>query len=310
MTEINKIANVQVQETKKKEPKEKGSFRAYGASQIANIVAVPLSMASVAGMSQINKKLSPEQIKEINEAADKIIEKTGLNLKGVKIDNVKSAGINFSGLPDNIYDMVNSYSAIAHGKNAAFLQKDAINKVNGKIIHSKNTIIANREKMSTALFHEIGHAFNANKSKFWGAMQKMRIPSMIFASSMALFAAFSKKAEAKDGKELTKGQKAKNFVRNNAGYIAGASMLPVVSEEIMASVRGCKWANAKLPKELAKKVRTNNILGAITYVGSAVAIALSAFIATKVKDSVMEKQKAKFEAEQNKNIEQTAKVDD
>lgn len=309
MPKINKIANVQAEKTKKKKLKEKGSFRALGASQVANMAALPLGVAAVAGMQQINKKLSPEQIKMMNTAADKIIEKTGLSLMGVKIDDVRWAGLNFSGLPDSIYDMINVYSAVANGKNAAFLQKEMTNMFTGEVLHGKNTIIVNREKMSSALFHEIGHAFNANKSKFWGIMQKTRIPAMAFASFIALFAAFSKKAEPKDGKELTKGQKTKNFIRNNAGYIAGASMLPVVAEEIAASIRGCKWANADLPKELAKKVRTANFLGAVSYIGSAAAVALSAFVATKVKDSIMEKRKAKFEAKENKNIENTKKID-
>lgn len=273
------------------------------------MAALPLGMAAVAEMQQINKKLSPEQIKMMNNAADKIIKTTGLNLNGVKIDDVRWAGLNFSGLPDGIHDMTNVYSAVANGKNAAFLQKEMINLLTGEVLHDKNTIIANRDKMSTALFHEIGHVSNANKSKFWGIMQKTRIPAMAFASFIALFAAFSKKAEPKDGKELTKGQKVKNFVRNNAGYIAGASMLPVVAEEITASVRGCNWANADLPKELAKKVRTANFLGAVSYVGTAAAVALYAFVATKAKDLIMEKRKEKFEAKENKNIENTKKID-
>ncbi len=304
MKKINGIeSSIATQKAKKskKEPKEKGSFRALGASQIASSASVPIGMAAIAGMSQVNKKLTPEQIEKINKAADAMIDATGLRAKGVKIDNVKNAGLNLSGLPDALYDMVNTYSAVANGKNAAFLTKDAKNTLTGEILHSKNTIIANRDKMSTALFHEIGHAFNANKSKFWKAMQKMRGPAMLIAASVAMFAAFTKKAEAKDGEELTKAQKAKNFTRDNAGYIAGASMLPVIAEEVMASVRGCKWANANLPKELAKKVKTTNIWGAVSYVAAAAGLAVSAFVATKVKDSIMEKQKAKFEAEQQKN---------
>lgn len=305
---INSSTTTQKVKKSKNEQKEKGSWRALGASQIAGTASLPVGMAAVAGMSQVNKKLTPEQIKQINEAADAMIDATGLRTKGVKIDNVRSAGLNLTGIPDAIYDMINSYSAVAHGKNAAFLPKDTKNALTGEILHSKNTIIANREKMSTALFHEIGHAFNANKSKFWGAMQKMRIPAMVLASGLAIFSAFSKKAEAKDGEELTKGQKAKNFVRDNSGALAATAMLPVVAEEVMASVRGCKWANSNLPKELAKKVKTTNVFGAISYVAAAAAVALSAFVATKVKDSIMEKEKAKMEAEQNKNIQTQPEV--
>ena len=201
MEKINGIeSSIATQKAKKnkKEPKEKGSFRALGASQIASSASVPVGMAAIAGMSQVNKKLTPEQIEQINKAADAMIDATGLRAKGVKIDNVKHAGLNLSGMPDALHDLVNTYSAVANGKNAAFLTEDARNALTGEILHSKNTIIANRDKMSTALFHEIGHAFNANKSKFWKAMQKMRGPAMFIAASVAIFAAFTKKAEAKE----------------------------------------------------------------------------------------------------------------
>ena len=281
----------------KKEPKEKGSWRAFGASQVAGMASLPIGMASVAGMSQVNKKLSPEQMKAINEAAEKALKNSGLAEKGVEIINLTEAdlGVKLKGWKDSLLSMVNTQYATAKGKNAFFNPMT-------------NAVGVNKDKFATATFHELGHAFNANKSKFWGVMQKMRMPSMLLATGLAIFAASTKKAEAKDGEELTKGQKTKNFVRNNAGYIAGASMLPVIAEEVMASVRGCKWANANLPKELAKKVKTTNIFGAVSYVAAAAAVALSAFVATKVKDSIMEKQKAKFEAEQNNNMQPQQKV--
>ena len=295
---INSSTSTQKVKKTKNEPKEKGSWRALGASQIAGMASLPVGMASVAGMSQVNKKLSPDQIKAINEAAEKALKDSGLAEKGVEIINLTEAdlGVKLKGWKDSLLRTFNAQYATAKGKNAFYHPM-------------MNSIGVNKDKFSTATFHELGHAFNANKSKFWGAMQKMRMPSMLLATGLAIFAAFTKKAESKDGEELTKGQKAKNFVRNNAGYIAGASMLPVVAEEVMASIRGCKWANANLPKELAKKVKTTNIFGAVSYVAAAAAVALSAVVATKVKDSIMEKQKAKFEAEQNNNIQSQEKIE-
>lgn len=280
------------QVVEKKKVKERGSWRALGASQVAGMASLPVGMASVAGMSMVNKKLSSEQMKLISGAAEKALENSGLKEKGVSIINITedTIGTKLKGWKDTLFSMVNPQYATAKGKNAFY----------NPLI---NSVGVNKDKFATATFHEIGHAFNANKSKFWGTMQKMRGPAMLVATGLAIFAAFTKKTEAKDGEELTKGQKAKNFVRNNAGYIAGASMLPVVAEEVMASVRGCKWANANLPKELAKHVKATNVFGAASYIAAAAAVALSAFVATKVKDSIMEKQKAKLEAEQNKNIQ-------
>ncbi len=90
-------------------------------------------------------------------------------------------------------------------------------------------------------------------------MQKMRMPGMIMASAIALFAAFTKEDKPEDGKELTKAQKVKNAVRKNAGKLAFASMVPMLLEEGMASIKGYKWANSILSKDLAKKVLHTNI---------------------------------------------------
>ena len=117
----------------------------------------------------------------------------------------------------------------------------------------------------------------------------MRIPAIMIAAGLMLFSAFTKKAENEDGQELTKAQKTKNFVRKHSGILAFTAMLPVVGEEIMASVRGCKWANANLPKELAKKIKTTNVFGGITYILAAAGIGLAAHFTTKVKDSAVDK---------------------
>ena len=76
-------------------------------------------------------------------------------------------------------------------------------------------------------------------------------------------------------------------------------MMPVVAEEAMASIRAGKWANANLTKDLAKRVKTGNAWGLASYIAVTAALALSATVATKVKDSIMEKQKIKAEKERN-----------
>lgn len=272
-------------EIKDKKAYRGGSLKAAAAATAVQACATPLSLLGVKGMQNVTKNLSKEQIAQMNEAAEKMIKDTGLSAKGVKIKNLTylDGGLNLTGLPDSVLEMKNPYYATAHGKNAAFLPKG----IPG--VCDANTIIINKEKLPAAAFHEIGHAFNKNSSKFWSSVQKMRTPAMAAATLLMLLPAFTKKETAQDGKELTKGQKAKNFVRDNSGILAGAAMLPVVSEEIMASVRGCKWANANLPKELAKKVKTTNIFGAVSYVGAAIGISLAAFAATKIKDKAVEK---------------------
>jgi hypothetical protein len=210
----NSVSSISINKNKK-ETKEKGSLRAFTASQVACLASLPISIAASTGMSKLNTKLTPDQLDKINKSADAMIDATKLRLKGVKIDNVTKAEFNPTNIPDCIYDLINTYNAVAKGKNAGFLNKDVINTITGEVLHNKNTIIANREKMATALFHEIGHAFNANKSIFWNTMQKVRTPAMAIGTGFAIFAATTKKAEAKDGQELTKMQKTKNFIRKN-----------------------------------------------------------------------------------------------
>lgn len=264
--------------------KEKGSFRAYGASQIASLASAPAGLLAMNGMQNENKKLSEDAIKTINSSVDKFIETSGLRAKGVKVVDCKTSGpaINLSGIKDTLESISNPTYAASQGKNAFFNS-------------TTNEVVFSRKKGATAAFHEIGHAINYNSSKFWKVMQCLRGPSMLIASSLAIFGAFSKEEVAEEGKELTKAQKAKNFTRKNIGAITTASMLPVVAEEIMASVRGCKWANSNLPKELAKKVRNTNIWGALSYTATALGLGFAAHIAVKVKDSIMEKEKAKQE---------------
>lgn len=270
-----------VSQKKQKNVKEKGSWRAYGTGTLVSAAATPASLLVVKGMQKIAGSLTPEQVQQINAASDTVLAKSGLLDKGVIIENITLKDFG-NDLPKSfLADMFFPNVAVAKGKNAYFRHKNPLTK------EIDNIIVINREKLPTAAFHEIGHAFNANSSKFWGAMQKLRIPAMGLASTLLLFSAFSKNEVAEEGKELTKFQKMKNFVRNNSGILAFSSMLPVVAEEIAASVRGCKWANSNLPKELAKKVRNTNFIGGITYIGGSIALGFAAHCAKKVKDKIM-----------------------
>lgn len=261
-----------------KKEKAKGSLRAYGASQVASLASLPAGLYSMCEMGKINKNLTPEQIKTINESVEKFVDANKLKEKGLSILDAQpnSSSVKLSTLKSNILSIINPQYATIQGKNAYF--SPAI-----------NSVVYNKNKGATLAFHEVGHAINYNSSKFWKTMQCMRTPSQLIAAGFALFGAFSNKEVAKEGEELTKGQKAKNFVRDNVGVFATASMLPVVAEEVMASVRGCKWANSNLPKELAKKVAKTNIAGAVSYIAVSLALGFSAHVAVKVKDKINEK---------------------
>ena len=293
MRSIGKCSNCNSTTSVKKENnkvKEKGSLRAYAASVlVGSVLAKPVSDVVSKGMDFANKNLSAEQVKKINDVADKVLIDSGLAKKGVKIVNAANKKVESTGniIIDKFF---NSDKSVIKGTNAYY------NFV-------KKEIFINRDKFSAATFHEMGHAFNSQISKLANNMFKMKILMLIIPSAISLFAAFSKNAEPEDGKELTKLQKTKNFVRKNAGFIAGLSMVPYAAEEILASVRGSKLANANLPKELAKIVKMTNTGSALSYITLVVFSGLGAYTATKVKDFIMAKQKAQSEASQNNDMQ-------
>ena len=159
-------------------------------------------------------------------------------------------------------------------------------------------VLINREKFPLAVFHELGHAFNFNNSSFWKALQKLRIPGIVASGLISLFPAFTKDSKAQDGEELTGGQKFKNWMRKYSPALAFGAMTPMLAEEGMASVRGCKWAKSLLNKNLFNKVLKTNVVAYTTYLTGALGMSLAAFAAKKVKDNSQAKLERKAMAEQ------------
>ena len=166
------------------------------------------------------------------------------------------------------YQMV---KATVEGKNAFFDPQN-------------NAIRINREKAPHLAFHEMGHAYNFNNSKFWKSMQNMKPASMILPVLFASMVLYTKKATANEGEELTKTQKIKNGIRDACPILAAASMLPNLAEEGMATIRGNKWAKQLLDPANYKKVVKANKAGFMTYAIQAAATGLSIWAAKAVKD--------------------------
>ncbi len=292
----NAATDKQIKKLEKKKTKG-GALAAtaslLGSTAIQTAASLPGSIIAMKSLTSQNKNLSQEQISSIMHSADVFLAAKGLVKKGVVIENIESSSSVATSLLDKLKEYTDSMTSIAAGKNAGFLNKP-VKGIFGGVLYDKNTILINQDKLSTAVFHEIGHAINYNNSKFWRAMQGLRVPGMLIASGLAIYCAFSNNAQPKDGKELTTGQKVKNTVRNNAGKIAFASMVPMLLEEGMASIRGCKWANANLPKDLAKKVLKSNIGAYCSYLGAAISLGIAAFSAVKIKDSLGKKHQEKI----------------
>lgn len=261
------------------------SVAALTAASAVQSGILPAQLLGADKMSKISRTLDKDKVEIANKAADDVLNKlTNLGKKGVKIHNYQNAGINITGLPDKILEVTNPLFATANGKNAFFTNK-AIPAAN----LAKNTVVVNRDKLSLAAFHELGHAHNFNNSKIWKAMQNARTPSMILASAFALLPALTKDIKPKEGEELTTKEKINNGLRKASPALAFLSMTPMLLEEGKATLNGNKWAKELLNPEMYKKVVKSNRYGYFSYMATAASFALMAFVGKKVKDKMTDK---------------------
>lgn len=225
---------------------------------------------------------------EISKAMHKALEKEGLK-DVVEIIDFKSEK-NYKNIGEFLKD---SFKRIRSGKSSIIKENNQLmyNMIkegfNAGFTPMGNKVLINTEKMGLSGFHEIGHSINFNKSKFWKSLQMYNALKVPFAiAGMLSLAALLKRPKA-DGEQPTGTfDKVTTFIKNNVGKLTFAAMVPMIAEEVMASVRGNKLAKELLSPELAKKVAKSNIFGAASYLGTAVALALGAYAANKVRDAI------------------------
>lgn len=261
------------------------SVAALTAASAVQSGILPAQLLGTDKMSKISRTLDKDKVEIANKAADDVLNKlTNLGKKGVKIHNYQKAGINITGVPDRVLEITNPLFATAKGKNALFLNK-AIPAAN----LAANSVVINKDKLSLAAFHELGHAYNFNNSKFWKAMQNLRTPSIALAGAFALLPALVKEIKPKEGEELTTKEKINNGLRKASPALAFLSMTPMLLEEGKATLRGNKWAKELLNPEMYKKVVKSNRYGYFSYMATAASFALMAFVGKKVKDKMTDK---------------------
>lgn len=161
---------------------------------------------------------------------------------------------------------------LAKGKNAAAL------------IYT-NKIILDSEKIGMASFHEMGHLMNRNFSRIGKLLQTTRIPLLLTTSILPTFALLTNKRSA-DNPPVTAWQKTKTFIKENIGKLTTLAFVPIIAEEIMASVKGQKLAKSVLPKELMKNVSRTHMLSTTSYIATALITGVGAFVANKVRDLI------------------------
>ncbi len=257
---------------------EKSGCKFWESTAALGAFAVPSwagnkEIKKIAGkLPEASSGVLPEDIISVEKSAEKILRATGLKKCGVSIDDWSKKIVFF---PNKIV------KSIIDGKNAAFvMSKEKMGGLKG------NSVLINMKKLPAALFHELGHAYNFNKSEFWRGMQKLRMPGMILGVILSLVPALTSSKKSKNGQELSFGDKINNTLRESAPALAFLSFTPAIAEEGMATIRGNSWAKRLLDPELYKRVVKSNKYGLLTYVLAGAGLAISSWCGKVVKDKL------------------------
>ena len=264
-----------------------GAVAAAGAAGAATRYGIQ-GVSRLPAMSVIknNSNMSSDIFKS---AADAAFEKSGLAQKGVKfIDAVNENSKNIDDvLEKSLPKWVEKFPVLKNAiKTKLYNVRDMIVDGNNALFTPKaNAILVNKDKMSFAAFHEMGHAMNKHFGVVGKSLQKMRIPFM-FLSSVAFLTAMLKRKKA-DG-EQPKGwfDKTTTFIKENAGKLAALGMLPTIAEEGLASIKAHKLAKGVLTADKLKMINKCNAKAWLSYVGTAAGLGVGAYVVSKVRDAI------------------------
>lgn len=189
--------------------------------------------------------------------ADEILKTSGLNDKGAKlfITNKESANELTQILEEAVpksFPCREKYithvtDVFTTGLNAAYMEK-------------KNLILINDKNLYSSVYHEIGHALNANNSFIFKNLQKLRgiltpFGAPILGLGFLAVGIFHKNKPQKENNSSD--SKTMDFVKNNAGKLTFATCLPMLIEEGAASIKGLKEAKPYLDAVQYKNLSKN-----------------------------------------------------
>lgn len=188
---------------------------------------------------------------DVKKVANAMKKENGLAADIHYIDNANK-GLLKSRFPQ----LANSLDTVANGGNAFYTSQG-------------NFAVAPKTKPSLIL-HELGHATNFEKSKFFKGLQKCRIAGMYAPMALAFLNSIS--GQRNDGK--------KNFIERNAGLIGFAAFMPTIIEEGAASWRGIEAAKKTLGAGAKLGVlKRNYFLAWMTYVLAGIGVGIASKLA-------------------------------
>ena len=204
---------------------------------------------------------------EVMKVADAMKKNNGLTADIHYIDNANKGALKrmFPGLGKEL-------DTVANGGNAFYTSQGGF-------------AVAPKSKPSLML-HELGHATNFEKSKFFKGLQKLKVLGMYAPMALAFLNDISGKRN--DGKE--------SFIERNAGIIGFSAFLPTIIEEAAASLRGIQAAKKTLPKVKLGALKKNYFFAWLTYVLAGVGIGLASKLAITERnfEKISQRKQSKF----------------
>ena len=265
-----------------------GAFLAGGA--VHSVASSSGSFLSFPLMGKIRKLNEGIDKVEISNSLKKALEKSELQDK-VKLCELTSSN-NYKNLKDFYKGILEEIKGGANPLLEMMSMRMSTVEEGFNAMYSpvSNTIMINTEKIGLSGFHEIGHSINFNKGKFWKLMHYGNIAALPTVGVLTLIALLKRKKV--DG-EKPEGffDKATTFIKENVGKLSLLATIPMLAEELKASARGNKLAKELLNPEMYKKVVKLNRYGAITYIGTALIVSASAYLANKVRDAIAKPKK-------------------
>lgn len=228
-----------------------------------------------------------------------IMEETGLTAKGVKFSPVDKSTEGLKTL-DGIIEAntkTNSNNKLINKIRQVYRQTFS-EGTNAAYFPGTKNVVVNKESLYSSVYHELGHAKNANGSFATKALQKARnitpFGVSLIAPVVLAVGLLHKVDKTKPQEEKGKLEKTLDFVSNNAGKLTLASYAPMLAEEGLASYNGIKMAKKYLSPDQLGKLKGSYLKAWGTYAATAGLIAggvaLGIKVANVIKDKMAPKQ--------------------
>lgn len=276
-----------------KKYKKASLARTAAAIFIANTVGGATNMftnkLSHIPINNLMNGLSQSDKNTFKEAGDKAFSISNLAQKGVKITDVtkENYGNIIKTKKKELPQWLNTFPKLKKVyENLNIIKiKMVLNGDNAFYNDQRNEILINKANRSISIFHEMGHALNKNNGRISKVLQKLRSPMGVIAS-VSIFTALLKRKKADGEKPEGFFDKTTTFIKENAGKLTFAGILPTLLEEGLASLKGEKLAKLVLSPENLKKIKKHNLYCYFTYLGFAIGTALTAVAMSKVRDEI------------------------